>query len=205
MCYWPKRGPAEINEFDVKMALKQAIDVLNGMVADSVIENYAIGGAVAALYYIEASSTDDLDILISFENSATSASAGLITLGPIIEHLAARGFAEWRHEGIVVSGWPVQFLPVADALDAEALKEAPRIELEVTLGEPSVSTRLLSAEHIMATALKIGRPKDLIRISQFVSEKAFDPAHLCDILERHELNAKWSECCLRLGINNECR
>jgi hypothetical protein len=186
------------------MAMKQTIDVLNDMVASSVIGTYAIGGAVAAFYYIEASSTDDLDILVSLENRAASASSGLLTLRPIVEYLAARGFAEWRHEGIDIAGWPVQFLPVADSLDAEALSEAPAIELEVTPGEPPVSTRLLSAEHIMAIALKVGRPKDLIRISQFVIEGAFDKTRFCDILNRHVLQAMWSECCLRLGIKNEC-
>jgi hypothetical protein len=186
------------------MAMRHALDVLNDMVADSIIESYAIGGAVAAFYYVEASSTDDLDILISFENRAASSSTGLVNLGPIISYLASRGFNEWRHEGIVIAGWPVQFLPVADALDAEALKEAPQIELEATLGEPPVSTRFLSAEHIMAIALRVGRPKDLIRISQFVSENAFDMKRFCDILIRHGLRTKWSDCCLRFGLKNEC-
>ncbi len=186
------------------MALKQTIDVLNEMAAEGVIESYAIGGAVAAFYYIEASSTDDLDILISFDNRSGGGAAGLVTLGPIVDYLSARGFAEWRHEGIVISGWPVQFLPVADSLDDEALKEAPAVELEVTPGEPSVATRLLSAEHVMAIALRVGRPKDLIRISQFVSENAFAMRSFCDILTRHGLRSKWSECCLRLGLRNDC-
>jgi hypothetical protein len=184
--------------------MKHTIDVLNDMIASSVIETYAIGGAVAAFYYIEASSTDDLDILISFENRTASASTGLLSLGPIVQYLTARGFTEWRHEGIVIAGWPVQFLPVADSLDAEALREAPAIELEVTPGEPPVSTRLLSAEHVMAIALKVGRPKDLIRISQFVGEDAFEMKGFCDILSRHGLRDKWSECCLRLGLKNDC-
>ncbi len=101
------------------------------------------------------------------------------------------------------AGWPVQFLPIADGLDVEALKEAPAIELEVTLGEQPVSTRLLSAEHIMAIALKVGRPKDMIRISQFVGESAFDKQRFCDILGRHELLLKWAQCCQRLGLTNE--
>ena len=186
------------------MALKQTIDVLNDMAAEGVIESYAVGGAVAAFYDIEASSTDDLVILISFDNRGGGGAAGLVTLGPIVDYLSARGFTEWRHEGIVISGWPVQFLPVADSLDAEALKEAPAVELEVTPGEPFVSTRILCAEHVMAIALKVGRPKDLIRISQFVSEDAFEMRNFCDILARHGLRSKWSECCLRLGFKNDC-
>jgi hypothetical protein len=44
------------------MAMKQTIDVLNDMAARSVIESYSIGGAVAAFYYIEASSIEDFDV-----------------------------------------------------------------------------------------------------------------------------------------------
>jgi hypothetical protein len=139
-----------------------------------------------------------------YETGASGASTGLVSLRTIVEYLSARGFTEWRHEGIVIAGWPVQFLPVADGLDDEALKEAASIELEVTLGEPPVLTRLLSAEHIMAIALKVGRPKDIIRISQFVSENVFDAKRFCDILARHGLRTQWAECRARLGIKNEC-
>ena len=46
------------------MSLRQTLEVLNGMVEASVVETYAIGGAVAAFYYVEASTTDDLDIFV---------------------------------------------------------------------------------------------------------------------------------------------
>jgi hypothetical protein len=181
------------------MALRQTLEVLNGMVTAAVIDTYAIGGAVAAFYYIEASSTDDLDILVSFEDVNESQS-GLVTLGPIISYLAARGYTEWRAEGIVIEGWPVQFLPVADALDADMLAAATDIELEVETGAPPVATRILSAEHVIANAVRIGRPKDINRIAQFIEEAAYNFDSLRVILENHQLVAKWNIICGRLGI-----
>jgi hypothetical protein len=47
--------------------MKQTIEVLNQMVVDEIIASYAIGGAIAAFRYIEPASTDDLDILVSFD------------------------------------------------------------------------------------------------------------------------------------------
>jgi hypothetical protein len=81
------------------------------MEADGVVGRYAIGGAVAAFNYIEVSFTEDLDILVSFEDQVQAKATGLATLGPILKYLAEKGFTEFRKEGVVVSGWPVQFLP----------------------------------------------------------------------------------------------
>lgn len=113
------------------MGMKETIAVINQMEADGVVGRYAIGGAVAAFNYIEVSFTEDLDILVSFEDQAQAKATGLVTLGPILKYLAEKGFAEFRKEGVVVSGWPVQFLPVAKPLDEEGLREAITTELRV--------------------------------------------------------------------------
>jgi predicted nucleotidyltransferase len=59
------------------MSLKQTIDVLNRMEKAGVIGRYCISGAVAAFYYVEASATEDLDILVSFEDAGSK--SGLLS------------------------------------------------------------------------------------------------------------------------------
>ena len=113
--------------------MKWTLEVLNQMVKDKIIKSYAIGGAIAAYNYIEPALTEDLDILVSFEHTASA--SGLVTLTPIVTYLASKGYTEFRKEGIVVSGWPVQFLPVANPLDAEALNEAIMIDIEISPSE----------------------------------------------------------------------
>ena len=84
-------------------------------------------------------------------------------------------------EYIVVDGG--QCSP-ADALDQEALLEAVETSVE------GVRTWVMSAEHLVAIALRTGRPRDHVRILQFIEQNAFDRTRLQSILERHGLLSK---------------
>jgi hypothetical protein len=185
------------------MGMKQTLAVINAMAADGVIGRYAISGAIAAYNYVEAAVTDDLDILIAFNKATEQRQSGLVTLGPIYSYLKARGYDEHRKEGIVIEGWPVQFLPVASSLDEEALAQAE--EIEIGFVEGAVTTRILRPEHLVATALQVGRPKDFIRITQFLEENAVGLTALCEVLDRHRLTEMWRLFCSRIGIPDPCR
>src|SRR3569623_1899644 len=100
------------------MTIRNAIEVVVRLAEQGVVGQYAVAGAVAALNYIQPTLTEDLDILISTADFAHRDS-GLIVLTPIEDALARMGYTEHRAEGIVVEGWPLQFLPVASDLDAE--------------------------------------------------------------------------------------
>ncbi len=103
-------------------------------------------------------------------------------------------------------GWPVQFPPIANDLDAEALAAAEEVEIAVNENAGSVvQTRILRAEHIVATSLRVGRPRDLIRITQFLEERAVDTGALCEVLQRrHQLMLAWQSFCRRTGIPDPC-
>jgi len=181
------------------MSMKQTLDVLNAMHRDGVIGPYALAGAVAAFNYLEPAVTDDLDVLISFQTKS-----GLIDLAPVFDDLRARGYETHQREGIVIEGWPVQFIPAVDELDAEALANAEDIEIKMP-SEAPVRTRILQPEYLAAIALRVGRAKDQFRIAQFLEEKAVSTEKLCAILRRHDLIQKWQSFCARAGINDPCR
>src|SRR5579863_2934351 len=155
------------------MALENTFRVLNAMVADGIVRRYAVIGAVAALNYIEVTNTADLDILISIDE-LSDPPTGLDALGPILEYLRARGYEEFKLEGILIEGWPVQFIPVADDLDAEGLDQALTIELEREDGSEPIRIPVLRPEHLVAKAVKLGRSKDRERIARFLEENAVD-------------------------------
>jgi hypothetical protein len=186
------------------MGMKQTLEVINRMEDDGIIGRYAIGGAVAAYNYVEPSVTDDLDVLVSFDAVPEQPQSGLITLSPIFSYLKDKGYLEFRKEGLVIEGWPVQFLPVASDLDAEALARAEEVEIEINASEGSVKTRVLQPEHIVATALRVDRPRDRIRIAQFLDEQAVDLDALCDVIDRHGLRGAWRAFCERTGISDPC-
>ncbi len=182
------------------MTLRKTIEVVARLAENKVIGSYAIAGAVAALNYIQPTLTEDLDILISIDGFEKRPS-GLLLLGPIEKALAAMGYAERTDLGYRVEGWPVQFLPVASVLDEEALAQAVEIDI-ATADEASVKVRCLSAQHVVAIALKLGRLKDLARIQSFLEQNAVDLKRLKDVLERHDLLYAWAQFCLKAAISN---
>ena len=162
--------------------MKETIEAINRMQADGVIGRYAIGGAVGATYYLEPFATLDLDIYVDLPVAPCSA---LISLTAIFEYLEKRG-GVLQNEYVVIDKWPVQFLPVSNDLQREALEQARQIELD---GTP---TRVLLAEHLAAIALSTGRiVKDHDRILRFISERALDFNKMNSIVERHGLTAQW--------------
>jgi len=185
------------------MAIRKTIEVINAMEADGVIGRYAIAGAVAAYNYIEPTLTEDLDILVAFGEVQNRGAPGLVRLEPILSYLAKRGYVKHRKEGIVVEGWQVQFLPVANKLDLEALTDAEAVELRIG-NEGPVATRVLKPEHLVANCLRVGRPKDLIRITQFLTEGAVDVGALCSVLSRHGLSRAWQDFCAKMQISDPC-
>jgi len=162
--------------------MEETFKVINRMKTDGIIEDYAIGGAIAAMFYIAPFSTEDLDVFFS----VTTTETGLDLLAPIYRFLAMAGY---RAEGamIQVEGWPVQFLPLYNALIEEAVREADERAVS------GVPVRVMRAEHLVAIMLQTGRPKDYARIAGFLEAGAVDMEKLTEILKRHSLENKWNE------------
>jgi hypothetical protein len=160
--------------------MKETLKVLNQMVKDGVIEEYAIGGAIAAIYYLEPFDTADLDIFVQVETSGSD----LMILTPIYEYLTARGYKA-KGEFIYIEDIPVQFLPVYDRLTEEAVTKAQTIKYA------RVTTRIVRPEHLVAIMLATGRPKDYLRISMFLMEGVVSKRKLFAVLRRHGLMNKW--------------
>jgi hypothetical protein len=99
------------------MKIKEVIAAINQMLADGVIEGYAIGGAVGATFYLEPVATLDVDIFVGFKPLPGQV---LICPRTIFDYLTAHGGAV-EGEYIVLAGWPVQFLPPTSPLVEEAL------------------------------------------------------------------------------------
>jgi len=167
--------------------MKEVFAVLNEMVRDGALENYAVAGAIGAMFYVEPFSTGDVDVLVM-----TSEDRIVIEL-PGIEYLRARGYTEFRNEGIVIEGWPVQFLPATTDLEREAYLNAEVSNLD------EVPVRVALAEHLVAIMLKVGRPKDIARIQTFLSQDGVKIDKLKDVIERHGLTEEWGEYKRKFG------
>ena len=163
------------------MNIKQVLATINQMQADGVIDRYAIGGAVGATFYLEPVVTLDVDIFVAFRPEPGRL---LVSPQPIFDYLTARGCSV-EGEYVVIADWPVQFLPPPSLLAEEALLQARAFDV----GE--IGTRVFSAEHLACIALELGRPKDRVRLLQFVESGVLDQGLMSDILIRHHLEDKW--------------
>lgn len=99
------------------------------MVGDGEISNYAIGGAIGAVFYVEPFATQDVDVFVMMETEP----GGIVTQVPGWDYLKKRGYTEIPGEAIVVEDWPVQFIPVSNELEEEAYLNATMLDFE---GEP---------------------------------------------------------------------
>ena len=163
--------------------MKETLQIINRMQDAGVIGKYAIGGAVGATFYLEPTSTFDIDIFVSFKPTSDSL---IVSPQHIYDFLKPLGYMPDK-EHIIIEGWHVQFLPADDKLNGEALSQA----VETNVG--GVKTWVMRPEHLMAIALNTGRGKDFIRVEQFVRSKVFDADKLHEILKRHGLLEKWEQ------------
>jgi hypothetical protein len=157
--------------------LAPILRALNDLRARGLVEEYALGGAAAAMWFTEPLNTEDLDVFCLLGGSGLS-------LEPIHAHLRAQAYRPVEggshQDSVSIEGVPVQFL-VGGPLVDEAIERAIAVTIA---GEP---TRLFDLEYLIAIALDVGRIKDRLRIEQLLetSTRAVDIARLAEILSRH--------------------
>ena len=154
--------------------LADVLRAANELIAAGLIKDYALGGALAAIYYTEPFTTYDADIVFVASNKTLSAG-----IPAIYSHLQSKG---WRVEceHLLVKDFPVQFL-AASGLTEEAVRNAQPIEYE------GVSAKVFRPEYIIAIAASVGRHKDLARIEQLMDQAEIDKILLNSILRRYSL------------------
>ncbi|MBN2092420.1 hypothetical protein JW964_22555 [candidate division KSB1 bacterium] len=160
--------------------MEKTISILNQMQTEGLFEKYAIGGGIAALFYIEPITTFDLDVFVILP----STSQLLISLTPIYTWLEKRGFRAEK-EQIIIEGVPVQFIPVYN----ELIKEAVLNAVEKKYG--TTNTRVLLPEYLMAIMLQTSRPKDKERLLKFIETVDIAVDLFNSILIRYGLKEKY--------------
>jgi hypothetical protein len=160
--------------------MKQTIKVINELKRKGLFKDYAIGGGIATLFYVEPFLTYDLDVFIipSEERKKTN----LIMLTPIFKYFKNKGY-RFRGEHLIVEGIPVQFIP-ADELEEEAVNGARQIQYE------GVKTKVMTPEYLVAILLRAGRKKDIEKIERLLEQARIDKKQLEDILRRYDLSQK---------------
>jgi hypothetical protein len=78
---------------------------LNALKAEDIVQEYAIGGATAVLFYAEPTRTYDVDVFVLLQPTGS----GIVSLDPIYQWARQRNYPA-QSEHIMMHGVPVQFL-----------------------------------------------------------------------------------------------
>lgn len=161
--------------------MKNTIEVINDLEKEGFIKDYAIGGAIGALRWVEPFFTKDLDILIVLYQEIRE--EDLVILTPIYEYLKNKGY-QWEGQWIIIEGVPVDFI-VADKLETEAIENARQTEYD------EVKVKVVTPEYLIALFLRAGRNKDIIKIEMLFNQTKVDMERLNSILDRYGLTEKF--------------
>ncbi|MEW6409987.1 MAG: nucleotidyltransferase [Nitrospirota bacterium] len=162
--------------------MKETLRVVNELKEKGLVYDYAIGGGIAALFYIEPFLTYDLDVFII--PVGKSRQENLIVLSDLFDYLKSLGYS-WKGEHIIIEGVPVQFIP-ADELEKEAVEDARRIEYE------GIPAKVVQPEYLIAILLRAGRKKDIGKVERLMEQTDVDREKLEWLLSRFNLKEKFN-------------
>src|SRR3989338_1623689 len=163
--------------------MKETLEVLNGLKDKALIDDYAVGGGIATIFYTEPVFTYDLDVFVIVKSEPAEK---IISLTSVYDYLVSKGYS-WKGEHIIIEGLPVQFIPVGSGIERDAIDNAKNI----TYG--GVKTKILSAEYLIAIALKVGIRKDFDKICRLIDQAKVDKKTLEAVLKKYHLLEKFKK------------
>jgi hypothetical protein len=160
--------------------MEKALRIVNSLQKSGVIKSYAIGGGIAATFYIEPVLTYDLDIFF------VPSTEGMDVLSPLYRELRKKGCRTVK-ELVMIEGVAVQFIPVYNDL----VKEAVETAVESTYKR--VRARILRPEYLLVIALQTNRPKDRERAAMLLEQAKFNSKLLARLLSSYGLSERFQK------------
>jgi hypothetical protein len=162
--------------------MKKTLQVVNRMQEEGLFLRYAVGGGIAALFYIEPIATFDLDIFVILPETKDS----LLIVSPLYDWIKNEGYQTIK-EHVIIDKIPVQFIPAYSDLVKEAVLEAVEKQYD------DVTINVISPEYLIAIMLDTNRPKDRERILMMLEEAEISEDRLLEVLKKHELLPSYTE------------
>jgi hypothetical protein len=160
--------------------VEKTIRVIRELKEKKIIKDFAIGGGIAVLYYIEPLLTYDLDIFfIPIEES-------LDVLSPIYKQIRDMGY-KTQMEYIIIEGVPVQFIPVYNELIRESVQNAAGVRYG------RLKTKVIGLEYLVAIMIQTFRPVDRERLLRIFDETEINLRLLNKILKKYRLFEKYQK------------
>ncbi len=160
--------------------MRLALETLLQLQNEALLQRFAIGGAIAASFYVEAVVTEDLDVFAFI----TPQASGFVLLTPLYDRIKTLG-GRVHNEHIIIGSWPVQILPAFNPLVEAAVLNASMQNFE------SIQVPVISADYLAAIALQLGRAKDYQRVDALIASGACSTLALNALIAAHNLQDRW--------------
>lgn len=154
-----------------------ALAAIERLKSEGVVDEYAVGGAMALVFWSEPIPTFDLDVFVLLPSESP-----LVSLAPIYEWARRNGYRE-EAEHIVIAGLPVQVIPAHNELAEEAVASAALLDFE------GQTVRVIRPEYLIALSLEPSArtAKRLERVAALLEEENVDRELLEGLLRRYKL------------------
>ncbi len=159
--------------------MERALKVISKMAEEGILEDYAIGGAIATIYYTEPFTTRDVDIFF-----IPPEERGILLLTPFYDFLLRKGYVTEK-EYVLIGETPIQFLPATTELERESVQNAISVDYK------NSKVKIIRPEYLIAIFLRVFRLKDREKIVRLLKQTKIDEKLLSDILKRHGLKKKF--------------
>ena len=155
-----------------------ALRAINSLKEAGVIQEYAVAGAMAIIFWTEPVPTYDLDILVFLPAQP----GPLVNLDSVYRWAGARGYPV-SEEHVIVEGVPTQIIPSPNRLADEAVQSAELLEYE------GVRVRVVRPEYLIALYLEPSArtPRRQERAALLMEWPGLSRVLLDEILKRHGL------------------
>lgn len=138
------------------MGLREVLVSLNDIKAIGIIQDYAIGGGYAAMFYDIPITTYDLDVLVVLPTESD--------FHRLYEHFRTKD-AKIENVYIFIEDMPIQFLPnYISPLYNSAIEEANVVDID------GVYSKFVTVEYLTVLLLTSFRLKDKIRIQSLLKK-----------------------------------
>ena len=160
--------------------LSEVALVMQRMIIEDYIKNYAIGGAVAVAYYSEPLFTEDVDVFCYYSDALAN------NISPIRTRLEELGVV-CRGMNYYIKGIKVQMQSMAEAtpLEKKAFETAGLFDID------NVSVRIFQLEYAIAVKVQANRKKDWNHIFIAMDSADVNTDKLMSILREFGLLEAW--------------
>jgi hypothetical protein len=153
--------------------ISEIVKILNSMKKKKYIKEWALGGGVAAKYYVNPPITKDIDFFVTIDDKS------IMFMQPIYAYMIEQG-AEFKGHLFKYKGITLDIIPVMNELVKEAVNKSEEVVFD------NVKLNIISADYLAAIALQVGRNKDIDRVKRLFNARLIT-VQFMNLIEKYKL------------------